>query len=362
MAKLILKLFLFALLAIVLSIPVRKFLRAPDRELPWSYSFDALHLKREYLRTYPNRFNLLFIGSSSTRRGFVPQVFNESTDSSLHINSFNYGVDWMGFPEVYYMLDHVVKENKEGTRYLFIELSKIKIIDYQNMHTARAIYWYNWSDFTFTIRSIVSSPSPPLVKAAALSSHLIGYMDHLLNVGSISDRNDYHKRQTMVTDSIADMGEAYNGYSGKEIHEDAGREHFLKDTSGLAARKLNSAKAFEELEKNPELIKKYNHVYLDRINSTIQKLKENGIYPVFVMNPRADPRQYKEILTVFYNIDPRYRIEIADSRKYPELYLSQYASDETHLNEEGAVLYTKYLAREFNMLINASTDTSRIQP
>ncbi|MBK9523808.1 MAG: hypothetical protein IPO39_03440 [Bacteroidetes bacterium] len=361
MAKLILKLFLFALLALVLSIPVRKILRSPEREMPWSYSFDALHLKREYLRTHPAQFNLLFIGSSSTRRGFVPQVFNENTDSTLAIHSFNYGVDWMGFPEVYYMLDHVLKENTEGTRYIFIELSKIKIIDYQNMHTARAIYWYNWSDFKFTIASILSSPSPPTVKVAALSSHTIGYIDHLLNAGSISDRNDYHKRQTMVTDSIAKMDKSYAGYSGKEAHEDAGLAHFLNDTSGLTTRKINSAQAFEELEKNPELIRNYNHVYLDRINSTIQNLLATGIYPVFVMNPRADPRQYKEILTVFYNIDPRYRIEIADSRKYPDLYAVENASDETHLNEQGAVLYTKYLAREFNKLVlsNSRPDVNK---
>lgn len=362
MGKLILKLFLFGTIALLLSIAVGKYIHSPTRELPWSYSFDALHLKREYLRLHPDRFNLLFIGSSSTRRGFVPNVFDETADSSLHIHSFNYGVDWMGFPEVYYMLDHVLKENKSGTKYIFIELSKIKIIDYQNMHTARAIYWYNWTDYKFTVSAILSSPSPPLVKAAALSSHTIGYMDHLLNIGTLSDRNEFHKRQALVTDSINILGERYEGYNGKELHEDAGLEHFLRDTSGLTTRAKNAAQAFEVLENNPDLIHQYNPVYLERINQTIEKLLSLGIHPVFVMNPRADPRQYKEILSVFYNIDPRFRIEIADSRKYPELYQSQYASDETHLNERGAILYSKYLAQEFNRLILPALDTITVEP
>lgn len=360
MARLLWKLLLFGLITLLLSITVGKFIHSPKNDLPWSYSFDALHLKREYLRTHQNTFNLLFIGSSSTRRGFVPEIFDHSLDSGLIVRSFNYGVDWMGFPEVYYMLDNVMKENLTGTKYIFIELSKIKIIDYQNMHTARAIYWYNWQDYKFTVSSILSSASPLQVKLAAIASHSIGYIDHLLNVGSLNDRNDYHNRQKMVKDSLRYMGNSYAGYSGKELHEENGREHFLRDTSGLTARAINSAQAFEEIERNPDLIKSCNKVYLDRINLTIKQLKEKGIYPVFVMNPKADPRQYKEILPVFFSIPPQYRIEIADSRKYPELYLSAYASDETHLNEEGAILFTRYLAGAFNnlMYLNRTQNTS----
>ena len=143
-------------------------------------------------------------------------------------------------------------------------------------------------------------------------------------------------------------GEFLRGLQRQELHEENGRENISSGTqSGLTARAINSAQAFEGNREKSGPDKILQQVYLDRINLTIKATERKRIYPVF-NEPKADPRQYKEILPVFFQF--HLNTESPDSRKYPELYLSD-ASDETHLNEEGAILFTRYLCRTFNNLM-----------
>jgi lysophospholipase L1-like esterase len=127
---------------------------------------------------------------------------------------------------------------------------------------------------------------------------------------------------------------------------------FLADTSGLIARSNASTEQFQKFEEHFELLKKFNKPYLSKINRTIDELKRKGIYPIFVFTPRSEKNQYDEIIPLFNKIDAKYKIEIADSRKYPELYTVKNSADETHLNKKGAEIFTAILSQKFNELIS----------
>ncbi len=125
-------------------------------------------------------------------------------------------------------------------------------------------------------------------------------------------------------------------------------------------RRLNmSAKQFAKFDDYPELLNNYNYFYGEALNKMIIKAKENGIHLVFLLSPRIDYNQYNELIPLFNHIDEHHRIEISDARKYPQLYSAAYSFDDTHLNEEGADIYTAILARKLTALLNQKKSTTK---
>ena len=363
MMKIVYKVVVVSLITLGVSILVGAFIYKPAKLLPWSYVSDQMHMKLEYYKAHQTKYNTLFIGSSVVRRGFNPEIFDALVDSSIDVHSYNFGINWMGSPENIFLVDNLALNNNDNLKYVFIELSKLKVIDYSNMHTARAIYWYNWKNYSFAIKAVMGSSSALHIKGSAVLSHTICYAENLLNIGYISEVNNFEKRDAMVQDSVKKSGDNFNGFAGlegtvkadteinAEENVQAGLIKFLNDTSGLTRRKIASANAFDAIEKNPELIRNYNKPYLEWIDEVIATLMAENIYPIFVISPKADKRQYDELLPVFFNINPKHRINIADSRKYPELYSVAFAGDETHLNKKGAARYSQILAHDFSMII-----------
>lgn len=64
----------------------------------------------------------------------------------------------------------------------------------------------------------------------------------------------------------------------------------------------------------------------------------------------------EELIPLYFQIDPLHRINIADSRLYPELYSVEFAGDETHLNVKGAARFTQILSHEFIRKLSGNKD------
>ncbi len=363
MKKLLLKCVLLLILVLGASIVLKTFCYDRLNLLPYSYPSDIIHLKTSYLLKHPE-FNTLFIGSSHTLCEANVSLFDSLTDSTLKTKSFNYGIQWLGATELLYFLDKLTNENTLHLKYVFIELTKIKFANFQNINTTRVTHWYNPKDYFNTISISLNSNSSLAFKAASIATHTISLTDHYCNLGYLADVNDFEERDKSAQDSITKLGNSYTGFDAftgvdtlgidpKEINRSRIKQTllFLKDTTGLTMRGKISALEFEKFEKNPELLNNFNAVYLQKLLSVMDALKSKNIYPIFILTPRAERQQYEELLPLFAQLPKENKIQLCDSRKFPEFYLAAYSKDETHLNKRGADIFTKIIANEFNRIM-----------
>lgn len=359
MRKLSARAFILFFLVWAASIMINRFIYQPLQLVPYSYSAKSIHLKRTYLNLHKDEFNTAFIGSSHVLRQFDAPLFDSLVSRNGNsVHSFNYGISALAASELFYISDHLLddylgdslSENKIPLKYLFLELSQITFPRYSNLHTTRMFYWYEWDYYAFTWKAIFNSQNTALpLKLAMAAFHTIGFFDKQLNFGHVNDINNFYMQNEDVSRKLDSLSNNYNGFDPRE----KARKKFLKNPVEITLRRTQtSAEQFQKYENNPQLLNKYNKQFLARINETIDEFSRHGIHTIFVFTPLAEKEEYDEIIPLLNQIDAKHKIEIADSRKYPELYALAHLVDATHLNKKGAEIFTSILAQKFNELIS----------
>ncbi len=328
---------------------------------PWSWGSEVIDQKKIRLQQTGSLYNNVIIGSSRVYRQIDPVLLDSLMGNESGIKSFNFGTNWLFAPESFYVYDHVVQQEQPKMKYVIMELSKIRSTDYENLHTTRLKYWNTFNYFKFATAAIAGSNFAIHEKIAVFLGHFMSYIDKLINLGYVTEAFNFNANIYKYT-SLPDLGPLKSGFvtliaeptfQNPDPEENAPQRNrkFLSDTSVVTKRKKISEKQFTRFEKNPELLNKYNKYYASYLNKMIDDAKSKGIYLIFIMSPRVDGNQYTEIIPLFYHIYPDHRIEMSDSRKYPELYLAANSFDETHLNEKGAKVYTGILADNLKKLL-----------
>ncbi|MDQ3049931.1 MAG: hypothetical protein M3Q95_03495 [Bacteroidota bacterium] len=325
---------------------------------PWTWGSDLLQFKRQQVVESQEKFNCLIIGSSRVYRQVNPALLDSLIDSPL--NTYNMGVNWLFAPESFYVMDQLVSTDSVPLKCVIIELSKIRSIDYSNLHTARTKYWYNFSNFVFTLRAVASSNFAFHERIATILAHTVSYVDQLINLGYLTEAFHFRTATKNSIETPEEIGN--NGYlplsvsNAVTVEENVNDRHrkFLQDTSVVTRRYTTSVNQFRKFEENPDLLNRYNRVYAEALNDRISQAKLKGIHLVFLLTPRIDHNQYNELIPLFNTIHPEHRIEISDGRKYPQLYFAGYSFDETHLNTAGADLFTTLLAEKLKPILNKS--------
>jgi hypothetical protein len=352
MLKLALKSVLLFSIILIISVALKKVIYRPLKLFPYYYAADDIYQKNTWLVRHEENFNTVFMGSSHVFRQFETPLFDSLTSSvEQPVKSFNYGIQGLAASELFYLSDHLVKKNPP-IKYLMIELTKITFPDHVNLHTTRIFYWYNYQTYSFTLKAIFDSKNTTFpLKIAIATMHTLGLIDKCLNFGYMGDINNFYYRKKRVNDKISSINN-YNGFTPR-------RELLPKqsDINGIRLRGKASADQFQKYESNPGLLKNYNKEYLAEINKIINVYSKKGIEVIFVFAPRADKDQYDEVIPLLNQIDKQHKIEIADSRKYPEFYSLDNSADQTHLNKNGSRIFTTVLANEFNKLVE--TDSAK---
>jgi len=318
---------------------------------PWYWGSELIAQKRNSINKNQEAYNTLFIGSSRVYRHVDPVVVDSFTKGNLNTRSYNFGINWLFAPESFFVYDQLLHTEKMNFKYVIIELSKIRSVDYSNLHTTRTTYFYDNQNYIFSIKSILYSNFSIGEKIYLSGIHTLSYIDHVINLGYFTDAIAF-------SDSISHMELTTNGYeplSGAEkinAEENIMSRHraFLNDTSVVSKRKQISESKFRKYDEHPELLEKYNRYYADKLNTMAAEAKKQGTHLVFLLSPRIDASQYDELIPLFHYLHRAHRIEISDARKYPEFYISEYSFDETHLNARGAALYSAILARKLTQI------------
>lgn len=308
-----------------------------------------------YLKKHPKKFNTLFIGSSRIGRHIDAALFDDALNDTLDIRSFVLSSGSLFGPELYYLFRNILESNILQLRFIFIEISDISYGYHNLLHTLRGKYWYNLKDYIFAIKVIINSDKSFKRKSEALKYHTICYLEKLFNIGIIEELIKFRQNHNQFPSELEEtrkLGHKKNGtllipdeFEAKTLN--IARDKFLSDTSDLILIR----------EANYDLSAKqncfdYDVVHLNYINKLIDLSNKQNVHLIFLLPPRQGKKALKTSLNIYKQIFDDHKIEVADSKKYPELYLVETSYDNSHLLAPSAKIMTQKVAECFKQLIS----------
>ena len=292
-----------------------------------------------------DEYDAIFIGSSRTYRGFVPELFDDSMEALGHpLTSFNFGVLGNRATESLEILKKIARLRPARLKWIFVDPEPLSmLIDEKNADTRRVIDWHDPQTTWDVVELVLASNLEPERERAELWKHWDAFVYNALNVGAAKTWLDvvFDRRPTQQElDDV--LGPRRDGY--RPQFESAPE----RAEAGSAAAKAvmqnwpKSAAALEQLEVPRARLGAHKAIFYERIEAAGAAL---GAQVLFVIQPTNLPRtellrarRHEQVHSVFHFGDP-----VA----YPGLYKLERRYDMGHANHAGAELFTKLLAREF---------------
>lgn len=297
-------------------------------------------------------YNTLFIGSSKTYRGVIPSLFDSLTSRKEDIRSYNLGVPAMSAVETYHVIEHILNEKDLSLKWVLVELTATQPGP-GLLRKPRGEYFLNFRNYVFAVKSVAQSHQNKRDKFSGIGHYTINFAERLSLFGLMQEYRynvtdfDYARMEHF---QYHDRG--FLSYEQEIKHTTTpnqirlGKKHLnmLKDTT-VILRKIIPAP--------PTTSAKAGQVHLKKINDLINQGKAKGVTIIFyTMQSRRKNNNYIEIGSLMAGIGEAHKLEIGHNKQYPALFYSENLYNAEHLNEQGARLFTNYLAKEFNNLKN----------
>lgn len=337
--------------------------------------------KREFWRDQRQAFDTVFLGSSHVYRGIVPHEFDRQLGSeSFASRSFNYGVQLPGLLECRYLIREVISASP-GLKRIFFEYQTLTPqIDPQNIFQPRTLYWHDlasthgsveralyWGDRLGDDFQVVEDPAKGRSVFALLDGvlaapwrvaniHVQHFLVDALFVGRTKDvarglLGRQHGQAWRFQDGggyisleeenlrLSEQGQPDNPYSRRSNHFMAHLNEFWCDVEAL--RTLPTVFGEEEWM-NPNLTQVHD---LELLEEIAREVTDAGIEFILVVLPQQSAdRNIEEQLAGRLGV-PVFRYN--RPKRYPEFYQPKMRFDSGHLSAEGAIRFTRQLARDY---------------
>lgn len=357
MKKLAFKIVGLVIIVLTMNHVFYRFFVQPRVDYTWGY--DIIHAKRDYLKSHNDQINTLFIGSSAIFRHIDPQVFDANANDSLGIHSFNFGIQAMFPLQSAYTYENLLAKDSIHLKYAFMDLFEVgNLALAPNAVRKRSHYWYRWKDYKEALKISSAYDSPFYVKWNAYFGYSIAYLAKLFNAEIIEEILLKQKSRASVdfpflmnnTNGFYPLDQEYLDKKDESKEMEMRRNAFLKDTSSVTSSLISRRDFFRGYDASDY---KLNELHLQKINNLIALSEANGIHLIFILHPRLFKYEYPLIMPIYEAIDDQHKLNLNDADKFKSFYEAKYTFDALHLNEEGAAIYSKALAEEFNQLMKA---------
>jgi len=312
-----------------------------DSEDIMFYETDRLVAKLEYMKSNKNNIDTVFIGSSMTERGVIPEVFDEQTG----LQSFNLGSAGVRSFRALQIVDELIAADSNTLKYVFLEI--------QPHVFASGVVNYNTNPTIFSTKW----------------SHLPIYFEGLILKDGVA-------RSTLFFNIIKDFAYKYTGFGIKKqiaimansenIHVSSDVYSRVVQDSGFMDMTYAGDKRREFLAKNSNIMKARADLYgvnvsdgivtdlfTEEIISKVSLLQEMGVQVFILIPPRNNFLDYQLRQKHMYENNKITVIDLADYKEYPDFYFSDdFAYDPLHFNLAGAKKYTLELSKKFMTLAN----------
>jgi len=299
--------------------------------------------KYEFYQAHKDDYNALFFGSSRIYSHVIPDVFDETVQAAgVDINSYNFGIPAMRAIDSAVLVKEVLKNPPKDLKWVFFE----SILDkgYEpipNARTYRSIYWHNWENTKFAAQYILSSDESLPKKAVLLTSHLIPFLYHQLNIGRVFNQvlpGELSEGELAVAAEVRDT----EGYYALRDETDPQRQAFLADQEGYAER-VSNLSAMQAQPNEEAYLSANKQALLAEVTAAIRAA---GAEPIFVEPPSLHMVNDFEAAERVGVIDTL--LSYKDPNRFPQLYSVERRQDAGHLNAAGSREFTKLLAEDFS--------------
>ncbi len=334
-------------MAIVLSVVLYHFL---GDDYYNEYETPMLAAKLEYF--HRKDFNTAFVGTSKTLRQVDPKKFSQLANENM--NAFNMGVAGL-FP--FRMLDYGERvSEKAGIKNMFVELAPLDIIGI-NYDSNPNILALNFGRFWKAFEHISYSQISNRIKLSYYVNYCKALSYKYLGIGAekqlalILESTVYPNAEK---ESKIDRTFENDGFITYTQLVEMGQmpAYRLKDHNALKANPKLLESTIKTYKKTQASLSAVEDGYIKEYLEFASKISEKGIIIVFYL----PPRQLDYGLAPVLNLRDRLKekgyavLDCSDPTEYPELYTLENSFDVSHLNKNGAALFTEALAKQYNQL------------
>lgn len=337
MRKLVLRLLLFALLYVVAGHVVKSM-------MPYYWGNPWWRAKMKILDHMGQKPSVYFIGSSRTYRHIIPTVFDSILASSgTNLRSFNLGAPATFSPQTYYLLEHAIaqKDIPNGST-VFLEYKNIQAIEAGIESTARSTYWVNWKELAYVAKDHIHCRSR-CDSNSFFWPYLRAYLKNMFHIGQFKGLIGEYESQYEELDRINSAGflslsKESTQYPPRGVQFKPRIDEFLSDTLVADRRKSGG------LMMRSSTIVSPCSALLSRLTELNDLCQTHNIDLIHLLPPTVMARSE---WATFQALPANQRLDMGDPRAYPEFYHVVNLFDKGHLNEQGAILYTHGLAKEY---------------
>ena len=333
----------------------------------------GLRSKVEFALEHAGDYDVLFIGSSATMYGLRPGVFSEELERLGHpgVRAFNLGVGGMGSFEAAHVLREVLDEEPARLAWVLYEAPLFDpLLWYPEVRNPRYVHWHDTRSTLDAIDGLPLVEAPPAYKQEGYDRDWLGRYDWRLAVAKehldlwfwrasalgrgpeiIDELLDWAPEPLPTREDLArhdgwvDIGvDAQPGV--RRTHED-----FLEKRGEWADRLAGIAAA--EAEARP-LADGYD---LAALESLLEEVRAAGAQPLLYVAPRGLPSPQMAALDAQGSAGEVLRFHLPG--RYPELNPIELRWDFSHLNADGAEVWSRLFAREFARLLDAQGASAR---
>jgi hypothetical protein len=287
-------------------------------------------------------FDVLFAGSSNIQRGIIPAVFDRRmSERGYPVRSFNLAAAGMHSFEVDFVLREALAFEPVKLRYVFQELlySDMGELVGENAFTDRVIFWHTPARTLDVLETLRRWPASAGERLRLATLHLHHAAWRFANLGQGERGMRVH------------LGEAEHDPTLRaRIAETGGLDWLGRPPTASETRaRLNFLSRRSEWEQRVGTIERGNAAAgrVDRFNleahaDRLARLHSHGVEPIFAIAPLPIGTP------MLHRLDEAGELGrvLAYNRpsRFPELYAFEHRFDWTHLNREGAALWSRLLA------------------
>jgi len=324
MKKYLLKLFLFSLLFISLSILNRLRYNYYEGSKMIKYKVADFHNKNKEAK-----FNTLFFGSSHIFRQVNPILFDKkNNEKGVNTKSYNFATWGCNTVEQFYLVNQFLKnENTEYINDVFFELLNAKEIDNINLYTKRGHYYVNNKSIDNLINTI---------RDQRFNIYLNYFFSYLLNFLNYRSTFYYAESSNSHVVNVTNLSLNKNGFLS--LTEEAAinpntytkRVNYFKNNSKFV---MNNVKKYIKKAYYKSL-----KFYLDEMNILAIKYPNIKFHAVcHPMNLSLYSKEYKNINVISMR-GKAWKNLISKKENY---------FDKGHLSEKGANIFTTEISNQY---------------
>jgi hypothetical protein len=317
--------------------------------LPGGTGLERTETKFEYFAARKDGFDLLFFGSSRTYRGFDPALFDaELARRGISMRSFNFGLPGSRAVEVQHLLGRVVALKPRNVRFCLVDPEGLSALpDHRNFRARAVIDWHDLEMTGLVTRYVLETEPDQRRRAELVWAHWTSCALNLTNVGRglgwVDGWLGRRPPREFVAETVGERGDGYTplGEEGAELGR-RGKRFKNKRVDDYLAR----------LEEYRELrVSRWppSEAAIDLYRRIERHVRDLGATTIFVTQPALYLQE--DLIKAHARGDVAHLVRYDDPQRFPELYAPENRYDDTHLNEQGARLFTEHLARDVAELI-----------